>query len=150
MEQILVKKLAEEKAKELSEFLDIELEGGKITEAKKYTIDSIYEDRYRIIVSNLKRPVKKVIGADGLAEFKVWVDEDKLFLEKEDELYPTRKRVADALQVDPYLLTERKVFVRIKRRTFDITEQVRQVSKKLYKRLLEREMRPYTRREKGV
>ena len=145
-----MEKIAKEKAKELSEFLDMELEGEEITEAKKYTIDSIYEDRYRIIVSNLKRPVKKAIGADGLAEFQVWEDEDDLFLEKEDKLYPTRKRVADALQVDPDLLTERKVFIRIQQRTFDITEQVRQVSKKLYKRLLVREMHPYRRREERV
>ena len=150
MEQIVVKKIIEEKAKELSDFLENEFEGKAISEAKKFTIDSIYENRYRIIVSNLKKAMEKAKGVNGLAEFEVWRDESELFLEKENELYPSREMVAEALEVDPDILAERKVFIRIQSRTFDITEQVRQVSKKLYKRLLEREMRPYTGREKGV
>ena len=142
-----MEKFIEDSTLELTQYLEQHVEGDIIQEAKKFTIDSVYEDRYRIIVSTLTKPVAKAKGAVGLAEFSVWKDESELFIEDETSKYPTRDQVAEELDVDPNLLTERKVFVRIQGHTFDITEHVREQSKTLYKKLLERELRSLRPRE---
>jgi len=148
-EVIKLEKYVEETTEELAEFLERGVKGDLIEKAEKFTIDSIHNDRLRVIVSNLRKPFLKAKGPAGLAEFSVWRAEKNLFVENEESKYPERERVARHLGVDPDALTERKVFVRIQRRTFDITEQVRDVSKRVYTRLLEREMRPSRRREEA-
>ena len=137
MEQISVKKLVEEKAKELSDFLENEFEGKAISEAEKFTIDSIVGERYRILVANLKKTVPKKDG------------DEELFQEggKEGKKYPKRDEVSNLLQIDADELIERQVFVRVQGQTFNITEHVREVSKDIYTKLLERELSPSRRRE---
>ncbi len=144
-----MKKLVEEKAKELSDFLENEFEGKAISEAEKFTIDSIVGERYRILVANLKKNVPKKDGGKGLAQFNVWNEDEELFQEggKEGKKYPKRDEVSNRLQIDADELTERQVFVRIQGQTFNITEHVREVSKDIYTKLLERELSPSSRRE---
>ncbi len=144
-----MKKLVEEKAKELSDFLENEFEGKAISEAEKFTIDSIVGERYRILVANLKKPVPKKDGGKGLAQFNVWSEDEDLFLEqaKEEMKYPKREEVSNLLRISADELTERQVFVRIQGQTFNITEHVREESKDIYTRLLERELSPSKRRE---
>jgi len=142
-----LKKLVEEKAKELSEFLEKEFRGKVISEAEKYTIDSIVENRYRILVAHLKKPVPKENGGKRLAEFNVWNSDEELFLDKEGVKYPERGEIANLLGINADELTERQVFIRIQGNTFNITEQVREVSKQIYTRLVERELRPSRRKE---
>jgi hypothetical protein len=140
-------KYIEETTEELTEFLEKSVKGDIIEKAEKFTLDSIHNDRLRVIVSSLREPFPKAKGPAGLAEFSIWRVESNLFVENEDSKYPERERVARHLGVNPDALTERKVFVRIHGRTFDITEYVREVSKRVYTRLLEREMRPFRRSE---
>jgi len=149
LEQILVKMLVEAKAKELSDFLESEFKGEVISEAEKFTIDSIVGERFRILVANLKEPVPKEEGGKGLANFNVWNEDEELFQEggKEGKKYPKRDEVSNRLQIDVDELTERQVFVRIQGQTFNITEHVREVSKDIYTKLLERELSPSRRRE---
>ena len=144
----MLEKFVKDTTEKLTEFLEKRVEGEFISEAEKFTLDSVYEDRYRIIISRLKKPVAKVKGVAGLAEFSVWRDESELLIKDEKSKYPKKNQVADELQIDPDLLTERKVFVRIQGRTFDITENVREISKTIYKKLLEREL--YTFRHSEV
>jgi hypothetical protein len=134
-----LKKLVEEKAKELSEFLEKEFRGKVISEAEKYTIDSL--------VTHLKKPVPKENGGKGLAEFNVWNSDEELFLDKKGVKYPERGEIANLLGISADELTERQVFIRIQGNTFNITEQVREVSKQIYTRLVERELRPSRRKE---
>jgi hypothetical protein len=147
LELFTLKKLVEEKAKQLSEFLEKEFKGKVISEAEKYTIDSIVEDRFRILVAHLKEPVPKENGGKGLAEFNVWSPDEELLLDKKGVKYPERGEIANLLRISADELTERQVFVRIHGNTFNITEQVREVSKQIYTRLVERELRPSSRRE---
>ena len=142
-----MEKYIEETTEELAEFLERSVKGDLIEKAEKFTIDSIHNNRLRVIVSSLKEPFPKAKGPAGLAEFSNWKAEKNLFVEKAEDKYPKREQVANYLGVDPEALTERKVFVRIHGHTFDITEHVREVSKRIYTRLLEREMRPSRLRE---
>ncbi len=144
-----MKKLVEEKAKELSKFLEKEFSGKVISDAEKYTIDSIVEDRFRIIVAHLDKPVLKEKGGKGLAEFNVWSQDEELFLDKESVKYPDRGEITNLLGISADELAEGQVFVRIQGRTFNITEQVREISKQVYTRLVERELRPSRRREES-
>ncbi len=142
-----MKMLVEEKAKELSEFLEKDFKGKVISEADKYTIDSVVEDRYRILVAHLKEPVPKEKGGEGLAEFNVWGGDEELILDKVGIKYPERGEISNLLGIGADELTERQVFVRIQGQTFNITEQVREVSKQIYTKLVDRELRPSRRRE---
>ncbi len=144
-----MKKLVEEKAKKLSEFLEKKFTGKDITEAEKYTIDSIVEDKYRILVAHLKEKVSKENGGKGLAEFNVWSEDEELFLDRKAVKYPKREELANLLRIGADELTERQVFVRIQEQTFNITEQVREVSKDIYTKLVERELSPSRRREES-
>ena len=144
-----MKKIVEEKAKEVSDFLEKEFRGKAISDAKKYTIDSIVGDRLRILVANLEKPVLKEKGGKGLAEFDVWSRDEELILDEEGVKYPDRGEIANLLMISADELAEGQVFVRTQGRTFNITEKVRAISKHIYTRLVERELRPSRRREES-
>jgi len=78
-----------------------------------------------------------------------WNEDEELFQEggKEGKKYPKRDEVSNLLQIDADELIERQVFVRVQGQTFNITEHVREVSKDIYTKLLERELSPSRRRE---
>jgi len=118
---------------EIEEFIKKYSKGEYIEEAQRFTVDSILGDYLRILVTNLARPVQKHLGIAGLVRFDVW--------EEEREKVVKREEAARMIGVRPARLLERRVFIRIQRHAFEITQRVRQESKSAYKPLLSREMR---------
>jgi len=113
------------------------LMGEEVSSATKYVIDSVYEGRYRVLVSHLRRPIPRSAGIKGLASFDAWtVDGGDEFLIRE-----TRNSSEFGIRADQ--VGEGRVFVRLpgdeKARALEITEFVREESKSHYRALVRRE-----------
>ena len=102
----------------------------------RLTVDSILGDNMRILVAHLDyrkhHPIGNKLGIKYLTPFRTWT--------KETEVVAPRILVAGLLGVEPKDLHERIVFVQTETRTHEITEKVREESKKTYKPLLSREI----------
>ena len=101
----------------------------------KYVIDSVIDDKFRLLISKPKKPVPKEIKVAQLAKFSLW---------KEDEIaIIDTKKAFEKIGVPKDQIREGAVFVKLGEKTFEITEFVRQEVKDHYVSLLEREFTPY-------
>jgi len=123
---------SERQAGGFEEFIKEHIKGKRVNEARRFTVDSIDNRSLRILVAALARPIEKSLAISGLASVEAW--------EEEREEVVTRRKAAEMIGVAPADLLERRVFIRIKEHTFDITQLVRQERKKLYASLLSREI----------
>jgi hypothetical protein len=101
----------------------------------KYVIDSVIDDKFRLLISKPKKPVLKEIKAAQLARFNLWKECDIVIVET--------KNAFKKIGVPKDQIREGAVFVRLGEKTFEITEFVRQEVKDYYVSLLEREFTPY-------
>jgi hypothetical protein len=125
------KKLMQQQESRIANFLQKEVQQETIERAQKYVIDSVYENRVRLVTSTAKEPIPKKIMSKELAKFNLWKAEDIQIMETEE--------ASRMLGVRRNQIKEGNVFVRLEDRTFEITEFVRQEVKDHYKQLLKRE-----------
>lgn len=128
------KKLMRQQASQIENFLQKEVQEETIEKAWKYVIDSVVDDKFRLLKSEAKKPVPRKITGKELAKFDCWK-------EKGSEVIETKKAFR-TIGVRRNQVKEGKVFVRLGVKTFEITEFVRQEVKDHYRRLLEREFTP--------
>ena len=105
-----------------------------IENAQKFVIDSVYDGKFRLVISKTSRSFPKNITSKDLAKFENWNTEKSEIIKKE-KAYKT-------LGVRSNRIIEGKVFVKLEDQTFEITEFVRQEVKEHYKQLLKREFVP--------
>jgi hypothetical protein len=125
------KKLMQQQESRIANFLKKEVQQETIERAQKYVIDSVYENRVRLVTSTAKESIPKKIMSKELAKFNLWKAEDIQIMETEE--------ASRMLGVRRNQIKEGNVFVRLEDRTFEITEFVRQEVKDHYKQLLKRE-----------
>ena len=110
------------------------------TDVTKFTIDSVINNKFRLIVSKLKKPLlidsemfkeKEKNFSRKLAKFDIWKREKSEAVLLEDAF--------SRLGVRKSKIKEGKVFVRFENETFEITEYVREEVKNHYLPLLKRE-----------
>lgn len=110
------------------------------TNVTKFTIDSVINDKFRLIISELKEPLlfssemlkeKNQIFGKKLANFNLW--------KRIGSEAVTLKDAFSRIGVRKTNIKEGKVFVRFENETFEITEYVREAVKNHYLPLLERE-----------
>lgn len=110
------------------------------TEVTKFTIDSVVNNAFRLIICKLKEPLfinsemfkeKKKKFSKEFAKFDIWkrTGTEEVLL----------KDAFSRLGVKKPKIKEGKVFVKFENKTFEITEYVRQVVKNHYLPLLKRE-----------
>lgn len=128
------KKLMHQQESQIKDFLQKEVREENITEVRKFVIDSVIEDKFRLLTSIAKGPVPKKIMSKQLAKFDLWKPESSEIIETE--------KAFQTIGVRRNQIKEGKVFIRLRDKTFEITEFVRQEVKDHYKRLLEREFTP--------
>jgi hypothetical protein len=110
----------------------------EVSSATKYVIDSVYEDKFRVLVSRLRKPIPKSEGVNGLARFDVWeaVGGDDLLIRSKKDAFKELGIMADQVE-------EGRVFVRFSpgdnSRAVEITEFVREESKSHYLALVKKE-----------
>lgn len=115
-----------------------QVQGEEVFSAAKYVIDSVYEDKFRVLVSRQKEPIPKSAGVKGLARFDVWepVEEDEFMIREKRRAFSEFGIRADQVE-------EGRVFVRIpadgKAKALEITEFVRDESKSQYLALVKKE-----------
>jgi len=80
----------------------------ELSSATKYVIDSVYEDRYKVLVSHLRRPIPRSAGVKGLANFDAWEGEggDEFMIRERRKAFPEFGIRADQVE-------EGRVFVRL-------------------------------------
>ena len=110
-----------------------------LSSATKYVIDSVYEDRYRVLVSHLRRPISRSAGIEGLASFEAWEAEGG-----DEFLIRERKNAFSEFGIRADQVEEGRVFVRLPGdgKALEITEFVRDESKSHYKALIMKERAP--------
>ena len=110
------------------------------TDVTKFTIDSVINNKFRLIVAKLKKPLlinpemfkeKEKNFSRKLAKFDIWKREKSEAVLLEDAF--------SRLGVRKSKIKEGKVFVRFENETFEITEYVREEVKNHYLPLLKRE-----------
>jgi hypothetical protein len=110
------------------------------TNVTKFTIDSVINDKFRLIVSELKEPLllnsemlkkKNEDFGKKLANFNLWKRIGSEAVSLKDAFSRIGVKKPD--------IKEGKVFVRFENETFEITEYVREAVKNHYLPLLKRE-----------
>jgi hypothetical protein len=101
----------------------------------KYVIDSVIDDKFRLLISKPKKPVPKEIKVTQLAKFGLWKEDETAIIDT--------KKAFERIGVSKDQIREGAVFVKLGEKTFEITEFVRQEVKDHYVSLLEREFTPY-------
>jgi hypothetical protein len=129
------KKLMLKQESQIESFLAKKSQNETIEPAWKYVIDSVIDDKFRLLISKPKKPVPKEIKAAQLAKFSLWKEDDTIIVEM--------KNAFEKIGVPKDQIREGGVFVRLGDKTFEITEFVRQEVKDHYVSLLEREFTPY-------
>ena len=125
------KKLMQQQESQIKNFQQSEVETETINIAYRYVIDSVIEDKFRLLTSEPKIPISRGTTAKQLASFDLW----KESMPKVVEL----KNVFREIGVRRNQIKEGKVFVKLENKTFDLTEFVRQEVKDHYCGLLKRE-----------
>lgn len=127
----------------LQKYLSHEFPVNEFDEVYKFTIDSVIDDKFRVLISKSKDPVPRLIQAEALANFEMW---------KEDGIVTDEKRNAyKKYGIRSNQIEETKVFIKFldSPKALEITEFVRQESKNHYLPLLKREhTRKIERRER--
>ena len=115
---------------------------GEFEQVFKFTIDSVIDDKFRIIISNSKEPVRGHLEAKFLARFDMWRDPPKIEIAEKKEAF---KRYG----IRSGQIKETKVFLKYphSQRAVEITEFVREESKNHYLPLLKREHSRILKRE---
>ena len=128
------KKLMQQQESQIQNFLTKEVQDETIEKAWKYVIDSVTDDKFRLLTSEAKKPIPRNITAKKLAKFSLWKD-------KSPEIVETKKALK-TIGLRKSQVKEGKVFVRLGNKTLEITEFVRQEVKGHYTSLLQREFAP--------
>lgn len=133
-------RLMRQQRSRVENFLQREVETEVIERAWKFVIDSVIDDKFRLLTSVSKEPIPKTSKIEELATFEIWDEYGSEIVET--------KNAFSRLGVRASEIRETKVFVRFGNKTFEITEFVRQESKNHYLPLLKREHTPYRREER--
>jgi len=103
----------------------------RIDTATRFVVDSEFEGYARILESHLLRQVGPSPSLEALTAWELWSLEEESVLPK--------PQAASLVGVEPTVLQEGRVFIRVGARTFEATGLVRTRVKETYKRLLARE-----------
>ena len=135
------KELMHKQESQIENFLAKENPNETIEPVLKYVIDSVHDDRFRMLISKPKKLITKGTKASQLAKFNLWKDCGEEIVET--------KNAFKMIGVQKDQIREGAVFVKLGEKTFEITESVRQEVKDPYIKLLEREFTPYKSKLRG-
>jgi hypothetical protein len=119
---------------QVEHFLHKEIETEIIDRVWKYVVDSVIDDKFRLLTSVTKEPLPRTSNIEELSSFEIWDEYSSEIVELRNAFRRIGVR-ADRIR-------EGKVFLRFGNKSFEITEFVRQESKNHYVPLLEREHTP--------
>jgi hypothetical protein len=129
------KKLMRQQGSQVENFLQKEVQKKSIGHAKKFVVDSVIDDKFRVLTSVSKTPIPKTIKVEELAKFDLW--------ERSESDVIAIKDAFQKIGVRANQIKEANVFVKLEDKTFEITEFVRQEIKNHYLPLVKREFTPY-------
>jgi hypothetical protein len=125
------KRLLQQEASQInSSFANLPL-AGKIVPVLKYVVDSVTDDKFRLLISKTNKPFLGPITAAKLAKFSKW----KL---SSTEIMETKKAMK-VLGIPENKVLEGRVFVKLGSNIFEISEHTREEIKRHYRPLLNRE-----------
>ena len=134
------KRLMQQQNSQIKNFLQKEVKEVTIRKAWKYVIDSVHDDKFRLLTSKAKKPIPKKIASKELAKFDLWRAESS-------EIMETKQAHFERSVYGGIRLKRERCSLRLDDKTFEITEFVRQEVKDHYKLLLEREFTPPEKKE---